>query len=317
MRYQKNIALRGMVGLITGMFLLVLFACKTEQKPKIPADDKLELANAYYTNGLYEAAATEYLDYLDSYQLDGSRRANTYYTIANIYFERLNDYDKALQYYFKVKYLYPESRLQSEVGKRIVNCLERLGRSSDAQRKMQQKTALDPSQVQESRPGAVIARIGSTKITTGDLQHEMSNLPNYMHQEMNDPKKKIEFLKQYIVQELLYDSAKRQGLDEDKEVIEGAFRAKKALMAEKMLRQELQDKVDIPPEDVELYYLAHKDKYTEKDEEGNVVRQKPLNEVSQQAARDLAAERQQKAYQKLIDRLMKAEDVKIYEQRIQ
>ena len=119
-----------------------------------------------------------------------------------------------------------------------------------------------------------------------------------------------------MLQELLYDSAKRKGLDQDQDVIEGAFRAKKGLMAEKLLQQELQGKVNIEPQDVELYYLAHKDKYVEKDDRGNVTRQKVLQEVQQQAAQDLGMERQQKAYQELAGRLMQAEDVKIFDNRI-
>lgn len=294
-----------------------MMSCQKDNEPAVTADAKLKLANAYYTNGLYEAAAQEYLDYIDNYQIGLSREANTYFTIANIYFERLNDYEKALQYYFKVKYLYPESSLQGDVGKRIVSCLERLQRSTDAARVYQKEAALDKSKVEENRPGAVLATIGSRKITQGDLDFEISKLPAYVKQQFQNKAQKIEYLKQYILQELLYDSAKRQGLDENKEVIEGTFRAKKALMAEIMLREELKDKIDVEPADVELYYLAHKEKYVEKDEEGNVIRQKPFDEVTRQAAQDLAMERQQKAYNQLIERLMKAEDVKVYEDRVQ
>jgi len=298
------------------LIALFMINCSQQSQPAVSAEARLNLANAYYTNGLYEASVQEYLAYLDTHDLESGRRANTYFTIANIYFERLNDYEKALEYYFKVKYLYPESNLQSEVGKKLVSCLERLQKSTDAQRILEQDAALDKDQVSENLPGQVLAQIGERKITQGDLDFEIQRLPVYIQGEFNSKKKKQELLQQIVLQELLYDSAKRQDLDKDKDIIEGSFRAQKSLMAEKILQQELRDKVKIEPQDVELYYLAHKDKYVEKDDEGKVARQKPLNEVQQQAAQDLALERQQQAYQELVARLMQAENVKLYEGRI-
>ncbi len=298
------------------MILMIALSCSKPEKPQISEQSVLDLANAYYNNGLYEASANTYLQYLKKYHPDANRQANTYYNIANIYFERMHDYQKALEYYLKIKYLYPDSHLQNELGKRIVNCLERLERSTDAQRMIEQQAALDSSQVHKNRPGAVVATIGNRKITEGDLDYEISRLPVYMQQDLKSRKKKAEFLKQYILQELLYDSAKRKGLDKDKEVIEGIFEAKKSLMAQKLLRDELKDKIHIKPEDVQLYYEAHKDQYTEKDKKGKVVRHKPFSEVRNQVAQDLAMERQQEAYQQIADRLMKAEEVKLFTDRI-
>ena len=296
---------------------ILLFSCRNQQAEQVSPDSKLNLANAYYTNGLYRASVKEYLEYVDNYSIDDARKANTYFTIANIYFDRINDYEKALEYYFKIKYLYPESQLQSEVGKKIVNCLERLQKSTDAARILEKDAALDKSKVIEHKPGQVLAEIGDKKITQGDLDFEISKLPVYVQEQFTDKKRKKEFLQQLILQELLYDSAKRQELDKDKDVIEGTFRAQKSLMAEKILQSELKNEVNIKPEDVELFYLAHKDRYVEKNDKGEVTRQKELAEVQQQVAQDLSMDRQQQAYQKLADRLMKAENVKLYDNRIQ
>jgi hypothetical protein len=127
----------------------------------------------------------------------------------------------------------------------------------------------------------------------------------------------LEFLQQFILERLLYDSAKRKGLDKDKEIIEGTFRAKRQLMAQKVLTEEIQKRVDIKEADVELYYKANMDKYTEKDDKGKVIKQKSLQEVAQQVAQDLIRERQEKAYKELLYQLMKAENVEIYEKKIQ
>ena len=303
--------------LTAGLILVVLAAGCAEQKPGgLSADQKVNLANTFYNNELYEAAIAEYQQYLSAYDVDSGKQANVYYQIANIYFERLHDYDKALENYLRIKYLYPESNLQSEVGKKIVSCLERLERSQDAQRVLEKETALKPEEVTESRPGEVIATIGKRQITQGDLDFEIGQLPPYMQTQIDSREKKHAFLQQFLAEELLYDSAKRQNLDQDKQIIQDAFRAKKNLMAQKILQDEIGKLVDIKPADVELYYKANKEKYSEKGKDGKVLGEKPFSEVSDQVARDLFQEKQQTAYQQLIERLMKAENVTIYDKRI-
>lgn len=303
--------------LIVTMVGVLATGCQKANKPAVSEQACLNLANAYYTNGLYQAAVNQYLHYLKDYAVKPARRANTYYTIGNIYFDRLNDYQKALEYYFKVKYLYPQSPLQKEVSQKIVSCLERLDRSQDAVRVMEKEAALDTSQIHKNRPGAVLATIGQRKITQGDLDFEIQKMPPYLRDQFKSKEKKKELLQQLVLQDLLYESAKRKGLDKDKDVIEGVFEAKKSLMANKLLQQELQKKVKIDPEEVQLYYKANKDKYAERNKKGKIVRYRPFSEVQQQVAQDLMAEKQQKAYQELANRLMQAEDVHIYDQRIQ
>ena len=111
--------------------------------------------------------------------------------------------------------------------------------------------------------------------------------------QVQSPEQKKELLRQYIARELLYDSAKRMGLDRDQEVIEGIFQAKKALMTEKLLEQEIEKEVDLDNytnADVETYFKANQEKYAEKDESGNVKRLKPFSEVARQVAQDFIGE---------------------------
>ncbi|MCK5033615.1 MAG: hypothetical protein KAS18_08270 [Calditrichia bacterium] len=302
--------------LISIMIIISLLSCSEQKSNQISEEKKLSLANNFYNNELYEASIQEYLEYINNYGIDNNRKANSYYTIANIYFERLHDYQKALEYFFRIKYLYPESNLQDEIGKKIVNCLERLERSQDAQRVLRKETALFDNESNEPRPGEILCTIGDKKITQGDLDFELNQLPPYIQSQITTKEKKIEYLKQKIAQELLFDSAKRKGLDKDKEILESTFRAKKEFMAQKILNEEIQKMINISEDDVELYFRANKDKYAEKDEKGNFKRQKSFQEAAQLAANDLMREKQEKAYTQLLERLMKAQNVKIYESKI-
>jgi len=313
---ENKMKIKSLFTAIIIITIIITTSCSENKPNLIPEDKKLNLANNYYNNSLYDAAINEYLEYVNSYPIESNRKANTYYIIANIYFERIHDYEKALEYYFRIKYLYPESSLQDEVGKRIVNCLERLERSQDAQRVLDKETALIPEEVEENKPGEVICTIGDKKITQGDLDFEISQLPHYMQEQFENRDQKLQFLKQHIAQELLYDSAQRKGLDKDKDILQNTFRAKKGFMAQKMLNDEIQNMVNISEEDVEMYYKANKEKYAEKDDKGKITKQKSFQEAAQQAANDMVREKQEKAYSQLLERLMKAENVKIFESKL-
>lgn len=103
------------------------------------------------------------------------------------------------------------------------------------------------------------------------------------------------------------------GLDKEPEVIEAAFQAKKSIMVQKYLQDQIRKEIKIEPADVELYYRANKEKYVEKDKEGNVIREKPFEEVQQQVAQDLLIERQQDVYRRMVERLMRAEGVQVFD----
>ncbi len=306
------------IWIITSLLIVILILsnCSNSNTPTVPAEKVREYANALYNRELYDQAIVEYQRYLNLYPVDDNMRANIHYTMGNIYFERIHDYQNALAQYLKVRHLFPESSLNQQVSKQIVACLERLGQSADAKQALDEAASFNPDKV-ESRPGQVIAKIGSRDITTGDLDFQISQLPEYMRSQFDSKEAKVDLLKQYIATELFYDAAKRKGLDQDKDVIEGAFQAKKQLMVQKHIQDEIVGQINVDEDDVRLYYEAHKENYTEKDEDGKVIQQKPLSEVQQQVAQDYVREKQQQAYQKLLEQNLSAENVSIYDDLIQ
>lgn len=295
---------------------LLISACQNKSQPQFDAEKIREYANALYNQQLFHQSVAEYEYYLNHYDLDVKEQANLNYIIGDIYFERLHDYENALAYYLKIKYLYPESPNVTEANKKIVTCLERLERSADAQQALEETALLDPSQAPKKRPGVVIARIGKREITTGDLDFEINQLPPYMKNQLKDKSKKAEFLKQYIATELLYDTAKRKGLERDRDVIDAAFQAKKNIMVQKLLEEEVAQNVSVKESDVEMYYKANQENYAERDKSGKIVRIKPFEEVKNKVMQDLIQERQKEAYDLLVQRMMRAEAVEIYEDRL-
>lgn len=271
-------------------------------------------ANALYNRDLYVQAIDVYDDYLNLGRPDATETANIQYVVGGIYFDRLHDYENALARYLYIKHLHPSSPLMDKVSRRIVECLERLNRSADAKQALSEATLLDPSQAETSRPGEVLAVIGERKITQGDLDYRIQQMPEYMRGQFDQIDSKREYLKSLVATELFFGAAGRQGLEKEPAVIEGAFQAKKQLMVQKYLEKAIASEVpQLTQEDVKLYYDAHKDRYAEKDKDGKVVKEKTFQEAAQQAAQDLMRERQDQAVQALLQKMMTAEGVKIYE----
>jgi peptidyl-prolyl cis-trans isomerase C len=297
--------------------LLLAASCGGNKKSSAEADQVRELASDLLNRGLYKQAIEQYEIYLKDFNIDNRETANVHYIIANTYFDRLRDYENALANYLKIVHLYPEFPYMDKVNQRKVACLERLGRSEDAQQALDESVQLDSSQIRQKRPGAVVARIGDRDITQGDLDFELDQLPPSVRGQFTNKDKKLQFLNDYVATELLYDTAKRAELDKDPEVIEGAFQAKKMIMVRRLLKERVADKVQIADSDIKLYYDANKENYAEKDEQGNIKRQKPFEEVQKQVAQDYYSTKYQEAYQELIQKMILAENVKFYEQNIQ
>jgi len=313
MNYLKSVKI-AFILLTAGVF--IFGGCAQEKKPVVNGDKLREYAGDLINKSLYPQAIKEYQRYLDEYNIDNRERANVNYIIANTYFDRVKDYQQALAYYLKIKHLYPESSLMEEVNKKIVACLERLEKTEDAKQALDETVQYDQSKVQKKRPGEVIAKIGNREVTQGDLDFEISQLPPSVRDQFRSRDKKLAFLRDYVATDLLYNTAKRAGLDKDKDVIEGAFQAKKSLMVRKLLEDRVANKVKIEDSDIQLYYDAHKDDYAEKDKDGKVIKEKPLSEVKQQVAQDLSRKKYMDEYQALIERMIMAENVKFYENRV-
>ena len=303
--------------LIMSFVIVVVIGCSQQaQQPNLSKDQARNYANELYNKQVFKQSAVEYRKYLDNYKLNEVEQANISFTIADIYFERLKDYENALSYYIRVKYVHPKEELRRSVDKKIVACLERLERPEDAKQTLHESTTLEPEKIQKKRPGAVVAVVGNREITQGDIDFELSQLHPSLKSQFSTKEKKLEFLNQYILTDLLYNSAKRQGLDKDAEVVEAAFQAKRNIMVQRYLQAEISNKVNIKPEDVELYYKANKEKYVEKDDDGKVKRQKTFQEVQNQVAQELVMEKQSQVYQELAQKFMRAEGVRIYDDKL-
>ncbi|HOJ62241.1 MAG TPA: peptidyl-prolyl cis-trans isomerase [bacterium] len=219
------------------------------------------LAAAFEAQGLYEQAVEAYRRYLEMAAIPDEQRANLLYRIGTLYLDQLADYENALATFIRVSHLYPKAAVAREAEKRMVRCFEELRRGTDAQRKLKQLTDLKP---EEDQPGTgpVVAQIGDRQITRDQLERELNQLPEAQRKIYEDPAKKREYLHSKLMEELLYDMALRKEYDKNKEIRKQVREFEKMLLANRVMEEEIRQKVQVSPGDIELYYKAHPEEFS-------------------------------------------------------
>jgi tetratricopeptide (TPR) repeat protein len=308
MNQQGKLDLASIVLLVGVILLLIIstlvfFELKgVKSTNRIDISSQQDLASELLDNKLYQQAIAEYDRVILSGKIDRKKEANLNYIIGTIYMNNLNDYQNAAARFVKAKVLSSDDELLKKINRNLVTCFERMGRSLDAQRELDKMTLLEKPN-DEKGTGIIVARIGKREITMSDLENEIQKLPPSVSSQFKDKEKKLEFLKQWVANEIFYDGALRKGYDQDKDIIEGAFQMKKQLMINKLLKEEIPSDIQISESEIKLYYEAHKEDFKDK----------KIDEVTAQIESELIRERQEEAYIRLVSRIMEAEKVKIYE----
>jgi tetratricopeptide (TPR) repeat protein len=291
-----------LLGVLLVFSVLIYLRWGELSKAKLDVSQQQDFASELVDNKLYSQAIVEYDKLLDSGELEAKKQANINYIVGNIYLNHLRDYENAAARFVKARFLDPDSELKDKINKNLVICFERMGRSLEAQKQLERSTELGQTK-SRTEGGVVVARIGEREISMIDLENEIEKLPPSVQTQFRDRKSKLEFLQQYVGAELLYDTALRRGFDKDKDVTEGAFQMKKQLMINKLLTEEIPQDIQISEREMKLYYDAHKEDFKDKE----------LNEVKSQIELELKRDKQQEAYSKLVQKMMEAEKVKIYD----
>ena len=301
----------------------VLVGCSENKSVKPPdASSRISLAAKLIDKGLNDEAVTEYEAAIKSPTISAQKRSNLCYLIANIYFEKEKDYQKALAYYVRAKHHDPQSPVLQKITERTVTCLERIGRSLDAQNVLSNATYLAGEETRNF-PGKIVAQIGDRKITMGELDNEIQKLPPEEQKRfLYDDAVKLNFLRQYVGNKLMYQMAKRAGYDKDEKIRQRLDDLEKMLMIQKLYKERVSDIVKITPEEVQLYFKAHKDEFAKPETRqvaGGTTQTKPVSEseIFQRNARKivamLQAEKARKLEVKLLEQLMRSENVIIFE----
>lgn len=274
-------------------------------KSYFTAQQQLDYANKLLSKGLKEQAAEVFEDYLANPQLKPQEGANLLYRLGNIYME-LYKYEKALKNFYKAEIIEPNSEFVQEMNQKIIEALENLGMSAQARYELEARASLGE---EKEAKGRIVARIGKREITDAEIDAVLKNAPEGMRKSFEEPQKRLEFIRDYVAQEVLYIKAKRLGLDTKEDIRQTIEQMKKQIIVEHLLNKEIKERLDkISPEDIRLYYEANKQTWFDKNEN----RQKDLEEVKQEVEYQYMMKKQQEISQGLLKKALEEQEVEIY-----
>ncbi|MGL1901149.1 MAG: hypothetical protein OCC49_03355 [Fibrobacterales bacterium] len=284
-----------MRNLLIIMSVLSLVGCQT---PGGYGVDELEkMASALRQQELYTASIETYESLLNNHSLENKKRANILYQIATIQKDNLADYKGALASYTMIKALAPKEKFSGNLNKYMVLCLERLGRSLDASQHVSEAVTLNKTV--EPVSGTVVAEIGGQKITLEEVENIFGKLPE-------EPIKKQQMAQNYIGTILAARAARRKGLADAPEIKQQMAQVETQILAQATIKEELKD-VSVVESDVVNFYNANKDQY------GDTV---SYDQVKQKVHQDYMMQKQNVLVSQYIDKLLKADDVKLYMDKI-
>ena len=220
---------------------------------------QLEYANTLLAKGLNKESASAFENYLSKSKASKRDLAGICYKLGNIYM-KLYEYEKALKTFYKSELLDNQAGFMSEMNRKIVEALEKSGMTQQAKYELESRTSLKKP---VKKQGVVVAQIGRDKILQSDIDKAIDKMPEWMKEKVRTDEGKAEFIKQYVATEVLYEKAKRAGIDSSPETREAVENFKKQFIVRKLLQKDIDKNLKISPEDILLYYKANKDKYEE------------------------------------------------------
>jgi hypothetical protein len=289
------------------VLVVVVFLLATQQGQKDPGPERLRrLAALYEANELPGPASFNYERYLEKASLSAEEEARIHYLLGNIYFEKLLNHEGALAHYLAADDLSPSASWKTEAQKRIIACLEKLGRSQDAQRMLEAKTSLLSKPTADSSP--LVAKVGEHEIRLSELNDAISNMSPDIQARYQSPEGKRFILDQMIKERLLYDLAQRKGLTQDEGIKKQLEQYQRMYLANLAFQMEMESRIKISEEDLRKYYDENQEAI--RDKEGRAL---SFEEVKDQLILRLKSERANEIGEQLMQELEKLSGVTVYE----
>ncbi|MBX7259627.1 MAG: hypothetical protein K1Y02_24940 [Candidatus Hydrogenedentes bacterium] len=257
------------------------------------------------------AAMDAYDRYLEHACLTDEARAKTCFSVAKIAIEE-KQYERALAYLYEAEMLAPDSDVKDELNKKVVLCLEKLGRTSALQRELETRSTARRTAKDIAPEEIVLAEFGGEVITDKDLEREIERMPEADRAAYSAPEKRAEFLRNLVIQRVLIDKALRQELDADKEVQAQLEAQRNSLIVHKLLASEVQQKISVTKEDVERFYKAEPDHFKAPNS-GDVL---PFDQVRDRAERILRMKKSDEETRVFIDKVLAEKDAKFFTERL-
>lgn len=239
-----------------------------------------ELALKLEEQGLNGVAADAWADYLDAASPAAKDASAIWYRIGKLY-QDAGAYDNALAAYYRCEALDPETGLKDEIGRRAQEALEAMGKFAALKQELASRVSMDGDAADAG--GEVVAEIGARKITRTELdqqieasienqlarfaarmpEEQLKQQKESMLKQFSSDSQRMQFLQSFVIQEILYRKARESKLLENPGVRAQLQEMERSLLAQQMMEQEIESKINIVESDLTTYYKANKGSYVE------------------------------------------------------
>ena len=242
-------------------------------------DAQRELALKLEKQGLTESAVEAWQGYLAAKAGEAGKAAEIWYRIGTLW-QDAGRYERALAAYYTSESFGKLPNLETEVGRRVQECLDALGKYAALRYELKDRTAVGGD---AAAGDEVVAEIGPRKITKVDLDRLVEQLvsaqlerfgrgltPEQRDQrkgelmkQFGDNQVRRQVLGQYVAQEILCRKAREDRLTDQPEVRAQLQEAERSILASELVARETAAKVNVTPSDVKTYYEANKEQFKE------------------------------------------------------
>ncbi|HXX57982.1 MAG TPA: peptidylprolyl isomerase, partial [Thermodesulfovibrionales bacterium] len=115
---------------------------------------------------------------------------------------------------------------------------------------------------QKAPVSGYLAKVGSATITPDDLSREMKGLPEQIQKMFAGPAGTEKFVDELVKKEMLYQEAKKKGLENSDDYKKKLEDFKKLTLIGTLLQKEVEEKAKVSDKEVRDYYDAHKNELT-------------------------------------------------------
>lgn len=260
--FRDNILIIAVLVLTAAVFYNMSRLAGLERRAELRVTGAREFAAKLASQKLYHEAAAHIEKYLGENMVAPEELEATMIYLADLYFENIGNFEKAMAAYLKVLYLFPASKYKNDIDRRVIECKDRLGRRLEAAndlealREKEKKAASAPPSTTEN--SIAVAKIGDTVITMADYLAELDSLFSGGGADLSKPENRIKLLKEVIVRKVLLKIARSKRLDSDPTILKGLNAAREKMMIDKLLNDEVFAKIEVDELSMKLYYEANK-----------------------------------------------------------
>lgn len=281
-----------------------------------------EVASKLRAAGALEESARVLDEYLSRTPPEAERYASMAYTLGDTYLD-LGEAEKALRWFYAAEGA-DDGTLGEGIARKIVHCLEQLGRFHAAQAALDSRVRMRSDSVDAENGKAelkragddpVVARLGEDEIHRSEVEGAMDDLPPQAAQSLRTPEARRQFLQQYVAEELLWRKAKKLEYDRKPEVKRQLDRIWRQLATSKFVEDEIVAGIKVDESDLKNYFAANRDSFRSPDAAKDSAPPE-FDEVRPMVEARYRQEKMRAAYDELLQSQLSAEGVEVFAERM-